>query len=138
MDRKETNPKIKTDTEVGPEVATRSLGVSLGRKVLSDIVLGFSALTVIGVLKVLQSHNDDIVLYGLETFTTAALSIWLISLLLSVIPNDLYERMSTIEKFSFKQIAIGVSGIASWYAAFFFVSHFVDSTVAGLGMVAGN
>lgn len=138
MDEKETNQKIEKKPEVGPETATRSLAVSLGRKVLSDLVLGFSALTVIGVLKLLQFHSESIVLLGLETVTTAALSIWIIFLLLSVIPNDLYERMNTIEKFSFKQVAICVLGIAIWYATFFFVTRFITSTVAGLGIMAGN
>ncbi len=142
MGEKETNPKIETETEKGPEVATRSLAVSLGRKVLSDIVLGFSALTVIGVLKVLQSHSDGtfhgIVLFGLEAATTATLSIWLIFLVLSVIPSDLYERMNTIEKLSFKQIAIGLSGVVIWYSIFILVSRFVSATVHGLGIVASS
>ncbi len=142
MGEKETNPKATTRPELGPEVAARNIFVSLGRKVLSDIVLGFSALTVIGVLKVLQSHSDgtlhSVILFGLETITTATLSLWLISLLPSIIPNELYERMNTIEKLSFKQLATGISGIAIWYATFFLVSHFVTATVAGLGVVAGN
>jgi len=138
MDGNELNPSVETRTEVGPEVATRRSAVSIGRKVLSDIVLGFSALTVIGVLKVLQSYNESIVLYCLEAVTTATLTIWLIFLVLSVIPNDVYERINTIEKFSFKQVAIGIVGIMVWYATFFFVSRFVSTTVEGLGLIAGS
>ncbi len=142
MDEKEADLIIEKKAGVGPEVATRSLAVSLGRKTLSDIVLGFSAMTVIGVLKVLQSHSEStfhsFVLFGLEAITTATLSLWLIFLLLSAIPNDLYERINTIEGISFKQLAIGISGIAIWYIVFFSVNRFVTATVAGLGVVAGN
>ncbi len=134
MDGNELNPSVKTQAGVGPEVATRRSAVSLGRKVLSDIVLGFSALTVIGVLKALQSLNQSIVLFGLETVTTATLSIWLVFLILSFVPNDLYERVNTIEKLSFKQIAIVFVGIVVWCATFIFVS----TTVEGLGLITGS
>jgi hypothetical protein len=138
MDENEMSPKAKKLPELGPEASTRSLIVSMGRKVLSDIVLGFSAMTVIGVLRLLQSDSESIVLYGLENFTTAALSMWIIFLLLSVIPNDLYERINTIEKFSIKQIALGASGIVFWYATFFAVTHFVTETISRLAIVAGK
>ena len=137
MDGDEPNAKVETQTGVGPEVATRRLAVSLGRKVLGDIVLGFSALTVISVLKILQTYSDSVVLYGFEMLTTAWLSIWLCALLLSVIPNDVYERVATIENFSFEQIAVGIGGFIIWWAIFLFVSRFISTTVAGLGVVAG-
>lgn len=138
MDEIEDDPTNETNTELGPEAATRRLAVAMGRKVLSDIVLGFSSLTVIGVLKVLQSQNDSIVLFILENATTATLSIWLIYLLLSVFPNTIYERMNTLEKFSLINVAMNVVGVLLWYAIFFFVSRFVTSTVAELSIMTGN
>ena len=136
----DNNNEVEPETSysVGPETATRDLIVSLGRKVLSDIVLGFSVLTIIGILQLLQANNDSIFLFLLESFTTAALSVWLISLILSVTPDHFYERINTIDGLSVRQVGLILFGIALWYGTFFLVSRFVASTVEGLNALAGK